>query len=88
VIYIATFAAGLRLFRQPRVVVPCAAALVAVTAFLAVGGWASVWALVGFAVVAGYVWLRRGPEPGADPAAEAAELAVPAETETPGAPRV
>jgi hypothetical protein len=49
------------LFRQPRVVLPCAAALVAVTVFLAVGGWASVWALVAFAVVAGYVWLRRGP---------------------------
>jgi hypothetical protein len=38
--------------------------------------------------VAGYVWLRPGPEPTADPAAEAPELPVPAETETPGAPRV
>ena len=44
------------------------------------------WALVAFAVVAGYVWLRR--RPAADPAAEAAELPVPAGTETPGAPRV
>jgi len=86
VIYIATFAAGLRLFGQPRVVVPCAAALVAVTAFLAVGGWASVWALVAFAIVAGCVWLR--PQPSGDPAADEAELPVPAETETPGAPRV
>jgi amino acid efflux transporter len=86
VIYIATFAAGLRLFRQPRVAVPCAAALVAVTAFLAVGGWASVWALVAFAIVAGYVRLR--PQPAGDPAADEAELPVPAETETPGAPRV
>jgi hypothetical protein len=46
-----------------------------------------VWALVGFAVVAGYVWSRRGPEPAVDPAAEAAGLPVPAGTETPGAPR-
>jgi hypothetical protein len=61
-----------------------------VTAFLAVGGWASVWALVAFAVVAGYVWLR--PQPAADPTAAdldgPAELPVPAETETPGGPRV
>ena len=89
VIYIATFLAGLRLFRrQLRVVLPCAAALLAVTVFLLVGGWASVWAVVAFAVVAGYVWMRRGGEPRPAPEVAAPEPPRPAEAETPGAPPV
>jgi amino acid efflux transporter len=86
VIYLFTFLAGLRLFRGvARVMVPCAAALVAVTAFFLVGGWPSVWAAVAFAVTVGYVWL--GPRTA--PTEEAApEPPVPAETETPGAPTV
>lgn len=86
VIYIFTFLAGLRLFRTPRVVVPCVVALVAVTAFLVLGGWPSVWALVAFAVVVGYVWLGRRTDPAAGDASADAAAPVPAEAETPGAP--
>jgi amino acid efflux transporter len=81
VIYIFTFLAGLRLFRgQPRVVVPCVAALLAVTVFLLVGGWPSVWAVIAFAIVIGYVRVGRNTEPTPAP------VATPARTETPGAP--
>ena len=65
VIYIFTFLAGLRLFHTPRVVVPCVVALVAVTAFLVLGGWPSVWAGIAFAVTAGYVWLGKRTDPAA-----------------------
>lgn len=65
VVYVFTFLAGLRLFRgQVRVMVPCVVALLAVTAFLLVGGWPSVWAAVAFAVVLGYVVVGRSTEPG------------------------
>jgi amino acid efflux transporter len=73
-IYIATFLAGLRLFRERRVVLPCVAALLAVTAFLLVGGWPSVWAGISFAAVAGYVWIGRRTEPAPPPAEAEAEV--------------
>lgn len=66
VIYIFTFLAGLRLFSAPRVVVPCVVALVAVTAFLVLGGWPSVWAGIAFAVMVGYVWLGKRTDPAAE----------------------
>lgn len=85
VVYIATFVAGLRLFRQPRVVLPCAAALLAVTVFLVVGGWASVWALIAFAVVVAYVWARPGTGPEAEDGPAEPPIPAPAEAETPRA---
>jgi amino acid efflux transporter len=83
VVYLATFVAGLRLFTEPRTRVLCAVALAAVTAFLLVGGLASVLAVLAFAVVVGYVLaLRREPRPErAD--AEAAGPGPLVQTETP-----
>ncbi len=66
VVYIATFLAGLRLFPEPRTRVPCIVALVAVTAFLLVGGPASALAVLAFGVVVAFVLLRR-KEPQAEP---------------------
>jgi amino acid efflux transporter len=71
VVYVATFLAGLRLFRDRRTRVLCAVALAAVTAFLLVGGLPSLYAVLAFAVVAAYVLLRRRePQPEPDPADE------------------
>lgn len=66
VIYIATFLAGIRLFERRSTRLLCWVTLVAVSAFLAVGQLASVWALVAFAVTVGYVALRGRIEPASD----------------------
>lgn len=81
VIYIATFMAGIRLLDRPSTRLLCAVALLAVTAFLAVGGIASVLALIAFAITIGYVGIRRRVEPAlaaadAEPAAPAVDAAL------------
>jgi amino acid efflux transporter len=84
VVYLATFLAGLRLFPDRGTRTLCAIALAAVTAFLLVGGVASLLALLAFALTAGYVLLRgQSLRPAADPAPTADGPPAPAEAETP-----
>ncbi|MFL6130678.1 MAG: APC family permease [Mycobacteriales bacterium] len=88
VVYLATFLAGLRLFPDRRTRTLCAVALAAVTAFLHVGGLASLLALLAFAATAGYVLLRgRALQPAAGPlgavGGAADEPPAPAQAETP-----
>lgn len=92
VVYLATFLAGLRLFPDRRTRTLCAVALAAVTAFLLVGGVASLLALLAFGLTAGYVLIRgQALRPAADPApadgpeAPADGPPAPAQVETPGA---
>ena len=81
VVYLATFLAGLRLFPDRGTRTLCAIALAAVTAFLLVGGVASLLALLAFALTAGYVLLRgEALRPAARPPVQSA----PAQAETSG----
>jgi amino acid efflux transporter len=79
VIYIATFLAGFRLFTDRRTRVLCGVALLAVTAFLAVGGIPSLLAVLAFGISFGYLSLRhrREPTPEAEPEPEAAAQPAP-----------
>jgi amino acid efflux transporter len=79
VIYVATFIAGFRLFADLPTRLLCTAALVAVTAFLVVGGIPALIAVGSFAVTVGYVVLRRRAEP-AVAAREAEPLAATADS--------
>ena len=62
-IYLAAFLAGFRLFSDRRTRVVCAAALLAVTAFLMSGGVPSLLAVLAFGISLGYLWLRHRREP-------------------------
>jgi amino acid efflux transporter len=63
IIYVATFLAGLRLFRERQTRVLCTTALVAVVGFLLGGGVPSLIAGAAFVLTATYVLLRGAGEP-------------------------
>jgi hypothetical protein len=58
VVYLLTFGAGLRLFRDRAMRTVCTAALIASAAFLFGGGLPSLLAVTAFAATAGHVALR------------------------------
>lgn len=73
VVYVMTFAAGMKLFVDRPTRALCAVALVSAAAFLAGGGWPSVLAVLAFAATGAFVILRRSPAVIQHPAEHPAE---------------